>query len=81
MIIFKTVVPVFGLSLWVFGNADYYFIIMHSIGVSVIYMVYVLLKNFTRDFIMFLFLVTGRAVAILILEMEDDEQLEVDLAI
>ena len=44
-------------------------------------MVYVLLKNFTRDFIMFLFLVTGRVVAILILEMEDDEQLEVDLAI
>ena len=44
-------------------------------------MVYVLLKIFTRDFILFLFLVTGRAVAILILEMEDDEQLEVDLAI
>lgn len=38
------------------------------------------LKYFKCDFILFLFLVTGRAVAIQMLEIEDDEQHEEDLA-
>lgn len=43
-------------------------------------MVYVHLNIFKRDFILFLFPVTGRAVAIQMLEIEDDEQHEVDFA-
>jgi hypothetical protein len=41
-------------------------------------MVYVHLNIFKRDFILFLFFVTGRAVAVQMLEMEDDKQHEKD---